>query len=74
MIAHTFSHESNFWLRPWQTLPFDRGIDSDPQPFGSPDYGKEEFVAEIAAAFLAETTAAGQETRYCRRRSRSEGV
>jgi antirestriction protein ArdC len=30
----------------------DRTLDSDPKPFGTPDYGKEELVAEMAAAFL----------------------
>ena len=27
-------------------------LDTDPKPFGSADYGKEELVAEMAAAFL----------------------
>jgi len=31
----------------------DRKLDTDPQPFGSPDYSKEELVAEMAAAFLS---------------------
>lgn len=30
----------------------DRGVDREPSPFGSADYGKEELVAEMAAAFL----------------------
>ena len=30
----------------------DRKLDTDPKPFGSPDYGKEELVAEMSAAFL----------------------
>lgn len=29
-----------------------RGLDTDPQPFGSPDYSREELVAEMTAAFL----------------------
>ena len=29
-----------------------RGLDTNPQPFGSPDYCKEELVAEMGAAFL----------------------
>jgi antirestriction protein ArdC len=30
----------------------DRKLDTDPKPFASPDYGREELVAEMAAAFL----------------------
>ena len=30
----------------------DRKLDTDPKPFGSADYGREELVAEMAAAFL----------------------
>ena len=30
----------------------DRKLDTEPRPFGSADYGKEELVAEMAAAFL----------------------
>lgn len=30
----------------------DRGLDTNPQPFGSPDYGREELIAEMGAAFL----------------------
>jgi antirestriction protein ArdC len=29
-----------------------RGLDSGPRPFGSPDYSKEELIAEMGAAFL----------------------
>ncbi len=29
-----------------------RGLDTDPKPFGSADYSREELVAEMAAAFL----------------------
>lgn len=41
-LAHSTGHSKRL----------DRGLDADPQPFGSPDYGKEELVAEMAAAFL----------------------
>ena len=30
----------------------DRKLDMDPRPFGSPDYGKEELIAEMSAAFI----------------------
>ncbi|HVS70814.1 MAG TPA: zincin-like metallopeptidase domain-containing protein [Phycisphaerae bacterium] len=30
----------------------DRKLDTDPKPFGSPDYGREELIAEMGAAFL----------------------
>jgi antirestriction protein ArdC len=30
----------------------DRKLDTDPKPFGSADYGREELIAEMAAAFL----------------------
>lgn len=42
-LAHSTGHSKRL----------DRGLDSDPQPFGSPDYGKEELIAEMAAAFLS---------------------
>jgi len=29
-----------------------RGLDTEPAPFGSPDYSKEELIAEMGAAFL----------------------
>ncbi|MBL0869740.1 MAG: DUF1738 domain-containing protein [Phycisphaerales bacterium] len=41
-LAHSTGHSSRL----------DRKIDTDPKPFGSPDYGKEELIAEMAAAFL----------------------
>ena len=41
-LAHSTGHSKRL----------DRGLDADPQPFGSPDYGKEELVAEMSAAFL----------------------
>lgn len=30
----------------------DRKLDTDPKPFGTPDYGREELIAEMAASFL----------------------
>lgn len=41
-LAHSTGHSSRLG----------RKIDTDPRPFGSPDYGKEELIAEMAAAFL----------------------
>jgi antirestriction protein ArdC len=41
-LAHSTGHSTRL----------DRGLDSNPKPFGSPDYGKEELIAEMAAAFL----------------------
>ena len=41
-LAHSTGHSSRL----------DRGIDTKLAPFGSPDYGREELVAEMAAAFL----------------------
>ena len=41
-LAHSTGHGSRLA----------RGIDTDLRPFGSPDYGKEELIAEMAAAFL----------------------
>lgn len=40
----------------------DRGIDTSPAPFGSPDYSKEELVAEMGAAFLAAASGIGTPT------------
>ena len=45
-LYHELSHSTGHGKR------LDRGLDTDPQPFGSPDYGREELVAEMAAAFL----------------------
>ena len=45
-LLHELAHSTGHSKR------IDRGLDSDPKPFGSPDYGKEELVAEMAAAFL----------------------
>jgi antirestriction protein ArdC len=45
-LFHELSHSTGHSTR------LDRKIDTDPKPFGSPDYGKEELVAEMSAAFL----------------------
>jgi len=42
-IAHSSGHSSRL----------NRGLDTAPAPFGSPDYSKEELIAETTAAFLA---------------------
>lgn len=41
-LAHSTGHSTRL----------DRGLDTALAPFGSPDYGREELVAEMAAAFL----------------------
>lgn len=41
-LAHSTGHSTRL----------DRGIDTEDAPFGSPDYAREELVAEMAAAFL----------------------
>lgn len=45
-LFHEYAHSTGHSKR------LDRKLDSDPQPFGSPDYGREELIAEMAAAFL----------------------
>jgi len=45
-LYHEYSHATGHSSR------LDRKLDTDPRPFGSPDYGKEELVAEMSAAFL----------------------
>jgi antirestriction protein ArdC len=45
-ICHELAHSTGSSNR------LDRGLDLNIQPFGSPDYSKEELVAEMAAAFL----------------------
>jgi antirestriction protein ArdC len=45
-LYHEYSHSTGHSSR------LDRKIDTNPKPFGSPDYGKEELVAEMSAAFL----------------------
>ncbi len=42
-LAHSTGHSSRL----------DRGLEAAPPSFGSPDYSKEELVAEMGAAFLA---------------------
>jgi antirestriction protein ArdC len=46
-LFHELSHSTGHSTR------LDRKIDTDPKPFGSSDYGKEELVAEMSAAFLS---------------------
>jgi antirestriction protein ArdC len=41
-LAHSTGHSKRL----------DRKLDTEPKPFGTPDYGKEELIAEMAAAFL----------------------
>lgn len=41
-LAHSSGHSSRL----------NRGLDTAPKPFGSADYGREELVAEMTAAFL----------------------
>ncbi|MGA2233168.1 MAG: zincin-like metallopeptidase domain-containing protein [Tepidisphaeraceae bacterium] len=45
-LFHELSHSTGHSSR------LDRKLDTNPRPFGSPDYGKEELVAEMSAAFL----------------------
>ncbi|QOV92100.1 ArdC family protein [Humisphaera borealis] len=45
-LFHEYAHSTGHSSR------LDRKLDTDPKPFGSADYGKEELVAEMAAAFL----------------------
>jgi len=46
-LFHELSHSTGHSTR------LNRGLDTQLAPFGSPDYGKEELVAEMSAAFLA---------------------
>lgn len=41
-LAHSTGHSKRL----------DRGVDKNPPGFGSPDYGKEELIAEMTSAFL----------------------
>jgi antirestriction protein ArdC len=45
-LFHELSHSTGHSTR------LDRKLDTEPKPFGSADYGKEELVAEMSAAFL----------------------
>lgn len=51
-LVHSTGHSSRL----------DRGIDTAPKPFGSPDYSKEELVAEMGSAFLGAAAGIGTET------------
>lgn len=51
-LVHSTGHSSRL----------DRGLDTEPAPFGSPDYSKEELIAEMGAAFLAAAAGIGQQT------------
>lgn len=46
-LFHELTHATGHSKR------LDRGLDPRPPPFGSPDYSKEELVAEMGSAFLA---------------------
>jgi antirestriction protein ArdC len=45
-LFHEMAHSTGHSTR------LHRGLDDEMRPFGSPDYGKEELIAEMAAAFL----------------------
>jgi antirestriction protein ArdC len=45
-LFHEIGHSTGHSKR------LDRKLDTDPKPFGSPDYGREELIAEMSAAFL----------------------
>jgi antirestriction protein ArdC len=45
-LFHELSHSTGIEKR------LNRGLDTDPAPFGSPDYSREELVAELSASFL----------------------
>lgn len=46
-LYHELAHSSGHSKR------LNRGLDTNLTPFGSPDYGKEELIAEMSAAFLS---------------------
>lgn len=46
-LYHELAHSTGHSCR------LDRGLDTELRPFGSPDYSREELVAEMAAAFLS---------------------
>ncbi|WP_417850299.1 ArdC family protein [Thalassoglobus sp.] len=48
-LMHELSHSTGHSKR------LNRGLDTNLAPFGSPDYSKEELVAEMSAAFLCAT-------------------
>jgi antirestriction protein ArdC len=45
-LFHELGHSTGHSRR------LDRKLDTDPKPFGSADYGREELIAEMSAAFL----------------------
>ena len=51
-LAHSTGHSSRL----------DRGLDESPPEFGSPDYSKEELIAEMGSAFLAAAAGIGPTT------------
>lgn len=51
-LAHSTGHRSRL----------NRGFDEAPSPFGSPDYSKEELVAEMGSAFLCAAAGIGPTT------------
>jgi antirestriction protein ArdC len=51
-LIHSTGHSSRL----------DRGLDANLSPFGSPDYSKEELVAEMGAAFLAAAAGISSQT------------
>ena len=46
-LAHSTGHSSRLG----------RGLDTNPKPFGTPDYSREELITEMAAAFLCSEAA-----------------
>jgi antirestriction protein ArdC len=46
VLFHELAHSTGHSKR------LDRKLDTDPKPFGSSDYGREELIAEMASAFL----------------------
>ncbi|APZ95870.1 ArdC family protein [Fuerstiella marisgermanici] len=55
-LYHELSHSTGISRR------LNRGLDENPAPFGSPDYSREELVAEMSAAFLAATAGISEPT------------
>lgn len=55
-LFHELSHSTGIERR------LNRGLDSDTAPFGSPDYGREELVAEISGAFMCAACGIGPPT------------
>jgi len=45
-LFHELAHSTGHGTR------IDRKLTTEPKPFGSPDYGREELIAEMASAFL----------------------